>query len=272
MRHYVKICAEVKPVPFTSQTTSPGSSPATLLSPATVSLCGSTARATPLSPSSLPSTGAAGRGCAVQTQEPTTTAAPLLLLYRCILYTQIHRPFPLSLGQSYAANLFEAYPSPICFPLLDGLAGDCYCLLAKAVQHRHHLTLTASFQFSVDFVFDAQKLLSECQSHRDCQLPVHHLLFGQDPCPGTTKYLHVDYKCKPSESCRSHWSQPLCNLNPPPSQLMLPVKKARLLCSRTEEHSYLSLVLIRPFPTFVVSLCPLIQLNTKDTWCVREGS
>uniref|UniRef100_A0A3Q3EUX0 Eva-1 homolog C n=1 Tax=Kryptolebias marmoratus TaxID=37003 RepID=A0A3Q3EUX0_KRYMA len=45
-----------------------------------------------------------------------------------------------------------------------------------------------------------QKLLSECQSHRDCQLPVSHLLFGRDPCPGTTKYLHVDYKCKPSES------------------------------------------------------------------------
>lgn len=44
-----------------------------------------------------------------------------------------------------------------------------------------------------------QKLLSECQSHRDCQLSVNHLLFGTDPCPGTTKYLHVDYKCKPTE-------------------------------------------------------------------------
>uniref|UniRef100_A0A667YZA1 SUEL-type lectin domain-containing protein n=1 Tax=Myripristis murdjan TaxID=586833 RepID=A0A667YZA1_9TELE len=30
-------------------------------------------------------------------------------------------------------------------------------------------------------------------------MPVNHLLFGRDPCPGTTKYLHVDYKCKPSE-------------------------------------------------------------------------
>ncbi|XP_042355744.1 protein eva-1 homolog C isoform X2 [Plectropomus leopardus] len=47
-----------------------------------------------------------------------------------------------------------------------------------------------------------QKLLSECQSHRDCQLPVNHLLFGKDPCPGTTKYLHVDYKCKPTEHKR----------------------------------------------------------------------
>ncbi|KAM6986790.1 protein eva-1 homolog C [Aplochiton taeniatus] len=48
-----------------------------------------------------------------------------------------------------------------------------------------------------------QKLLSECQSHRECQLPVNHLLFGKDPCPGTTKYLHVDYKCKPTEH-KSH--------------------------------------------------------------------
>ncbi|KAM3602087.1 uncharacterized protein V6R79_024026 [Siganus canaliculatus] len=47
-----------------------------------------------------------------------------------------------------------------------------------------------------------QKLLSECQGHRDCQLPVSHLLFGKDPCPGTAKYLHVDYKCKPTEHKR----------------------------------------------------------------------
>ncbi|KAM4546569.1 protein eva-1 homolog C isoform 2-T2 [Fundulus diaphanus] len=51
-----------------------------------------------------------------------------------------------------------------------------------------------------------QKLLSECQNHRDCQLPVNHLLFGKDPCPGETKYLHVDYKCKPSE----HKTQVAC--------------------------------------------------------------
>ncbi|XP_076005806.1 protein eva-1 homolog C isoform X2 [Genypterus blacodes] len=51
-----------------------------------------------------------------------------------------------------------------------------------------------------------QKLLSECQSHRSCQLPVSPLLFGKDPCPGTNKYLHVDYKCKPTE----HRSQVAC--------------------------------------------------------------
>ncbi|XP_071221060.1 protein eva-1 homolog C isoform X2 [Salvelinus alpinus] len=51
-----------------------------------------------------------------------------------------------------------------------------------------------------------QKLLSECQSHRDCQLPVNHLVFGPDPCPGIIKYLHVTYKCKPTE----HKSSVVC--------------------------------------------------------------
>lgn len=51
-----------------------------------------------------------------------------------------------------------------------------------------------------------QKLLSECQSHRDCQIPVSHLVFGKDPCPGKTKYLQVDYKCKPTE----HKTQVVC--------------------------------------------------------------
>ncbi|XP_035288859.1 protein eva-1 homolog C [Anguilla anguilla] len=44
-----------------------------------------------------------------------------------------------------------------------------------------------------------QKLLAECQGHRDCQLLVNKQVFGRDPCPGTSKYLHVSYKCKPTE-------------------------------------------------------------------------
>ncbi|XP_036451780.1 protein eva-1 homolog C [Colossoma macropomum] len=44
-----------------------------------------------------------------------------------------------------------------------------------------------------------QKMLSECQGHRHCQVLVHHHLFGRDPCPGTPKYLHVSYSCKPTE-------------------------------------------------------------------------
>uniref|UniRef100_A0A8C1UY76 Eva-1 homolog C (C. elegans) n=1 Tax=Cyprinus carpio TaxID=7962 RepID=A0A8C1UY76_CYPCA len=44
-----------------------------------------------------------------------------------------------------------------------------------------------------------QKVLSECQGHRNCQFLVNHQVFGRDPCPGTPKYLHVSYKCKPTE-------------------------------------------------------------------------
>ncbi|XP_031427562.1 protein eva-1 homolog C isoform X2 [Clupea harengus] len=48
----------------------------------------------------------------------------------------------------------------------------------------------------------ALQLLSECQGHRDCDLLVNHHVFGRDPCPGGSKYLHVTYKCKPTEHKR----------------------------------------------------------------------
>lgn len=42
-----------------------------------------------------------------------------------------------------------------------------------------------------------EKVLSECQDRRSCHIPVLSPVFGQDPCPLTTKYLLVSYKCKP---------------------------------------------------------------------------
>ncbi|XP_067289072.1 protein eva-1 homolog C isoform X5 [Pseudorasbora parva] len=44
-----------------------------------------------------------------------------------------------------------------------------------------------------------QKVLSECQGHRDCQILVNHQVFGSDPCPGIAKFLRVSYRCKPTE-------------------------------------------------------------------------
>ncbi|XP_018952664.2 protein eva-1 homolog C-like isoform X3 [Cyprinus carpio] len=42
-----------------------------------------------------------------------------------------------------------------------------------------------------------QKVMSECQDRRECQIPVVSPVFGQDPCPETSKYIIVSYKCKP---------------------------------------------------------------------------
>ncbi|XP_008274019.1 protein eva-1 homolog C [Stegastes partitus] len=42
-----------------------------------------------------------------------------------------------------------------------------------------------------------EKVLSECQDRRSCHIPVYSPVFGQDPCPLTTKYLLVSYKCRP---------------------------------------------------------------------------
>ncbi|XP_040204421.1 protein eva-1 homolog C-like [Rana temporaria] len=44
-----------------------------------------------------------------------------------------------------------------------------------------------------------QKVLDECQDRRNCQLLVNSRLFGSDPCPGTSKYMVVGYKCRPNE-------------------------------------------------------------------------
>ncbi|XP_078264886.1 protein eva-1 homolog C isoform X2 [Rhinoraja longicauda] len=44
-----------------------------------------------------------------------------------------------------------------------------------------------------------QKILDECQDQQSCQLLVNRKVFGLDPCPGTSKYLLVSYKCKPKE-------------------------------------------------------------------------
>uniref|UniRef100_A0A3Q3DHA0 Si:ch73-335m24.2 n=1 Tax=Hippocampus comes TaxID=109280 RepID=A0A3Q3DHA0_HIPCM len=42
-----------------------------------------------------------------------------------------------------------------------------------------------------------KKVLSECQDERSCQIPVLGPVFGHDPCPLTSKYLLVYYKCRP---------------------------------------------------------------------------
>ncbi|XP_062906551.1 protein eva-1 homolog C isoform X3 [Mobula hypostoma] len=44
-----------------------------------------------------------------------------------------------------------------------------------------------------------QKILDECQDQQSCQVLVNRQVFGLDPCPGTSKYLLVSYKCKPKE-------------------------------------------------------------------------
>ncbi|KAM8831809.1 protein eva-1 homolog C isoform 1-T1 [Spinachia spinachia] len=44
-----------------------------------------------------------------------------------------------------------------------------------------------------------QKMLDECQDRRSCQVLVNSRVFGTDPCPGSSKYLLVWYKCRPNE-------------------------------------------------------------------------
>ncbi|XP_061691121.1 protein eva-1 homolog C isoform X2 [Syngnathoides biaculeatus] len=43
-----------------------------------------------------------------------------------------------------------------------------------------------------------EKVVSECRDKRSCQIPVFGPVFGDDPCPLTSKYLLVYYKCRPA--------------------------------------------------------------------------
>ncbi|KTF88873.1 hypothetical protein cypCar_00046607, partial [Cyprinus carpio] len=42
-----------------------------------------------------------------------------------------------------------------------------------------------------------QKMLDECEDRRRCQVLVNSRLFGTDPCPTISKYLSVQFKCRP---------------------------------------------------------------------------
>uniref|UniRef100_A0A8D0A684 Si:ch73-335m24.2 n=1 Tax=Sander lucioperca TaxID=283035 RepID=A0A8D0A684_SANLU len=62
-----------------------------------------------------------------------------------------------------------------------------------------HLCPSANTNTSVeeDKECTSPKVLSECQDRRSCHIPVFSPVFGQDPCPLTSKYLLVAYKCRP---------------------------------------------------------------------------
>ncbi|XP_036404055.1 protein eva-1 homolog C-like [Megalops cyprinoides] len=51
-----------------------------------------------------------------------------------------------------------------------------------------------------------QKVMDECQDRVSCHIPVISHVFGLDPCPGTSKYLIVSYKCRPEH----HSSKTVC--------------------------------------------------------------
>ncbi|XP_051877818.1 protein eva-1 homolog C isoform X2 [Pristis pectinata] len=50
------------------------------------------------------------------------------------------------------------------------------------------------------------KVYDECQEQHSCQFSVNSRVFGPDPCPGTSKYLIVSFKCKPD----GHQSKLVC--------------------------------------------------------------
>uniref|UniRef100_A0A3Q2ZAT9 Si:ch73-335m24.2 n=1 Tax=Kryptolebias marmoratus TaxID=37003 RepID=A0A3Q2ZAT9_KRYMA len=67
-----------------------------------------------------------------------------------------------------------------------------------------------------------EKVLSECQDQQSCHIPVLTPVFGPDPCPLTTKYLLVSYKCRPGK--------PLSNKTKSAKLLVCENERLRLAC------------------------------------------
>ncbi|VDD98054.1 unnamed protein product, partial [Enterobius vermicularis] len=42
------------------------------------------------------------------------------------------------------------------------------------------------------------KIQKHCRNRRNCRFVVKSSFFDEDSCPGTSKYLQISYKCKPS--------------------------------------------------------------------------
>ncbi|XP_072289275.1 protein eva-1 homolog C [Eucyclogobius newberryi] len=67
-----------------------------------------------------------------------------------------------------------------------------------------HLCLSASSNRTkeedtncISTVAVIEKVQSACQDRQSCRVPVLSPFLGEDPCPLTTKYLQVSYKCQP---------------------------------------------------------------------------
>ncbi|XP_055080746.1 protein eva-1 homolog C [Periophthalmus magnuspinnatus] len=63
--------------------------------------------------------------------------------------------------------------------------------------------------------FAIEKVRSECQDRQSCHISVLSLFFEKDPCPLTTKYLQVSYKCQPQHhrtrlACENEHLRLLC--------------------------------------------------------------
>uniref|UniRef100_A0A8R1XY26 SUEL-type lectin domain-containing protein n=1 Tax=Onchocerca volvulus TaxID=6282 RepID=A0A8R1XY26_ONCVO len=57
--------------------------------------------------------------------------------------------------------------------------------------------LVANEDTTCDVVQAHAKILGQCRNKRKCKIMVKPSFFGADPCPNTSKYLQISYKCKP---------------------------------------------------------------------------
>uniref|UniRef100_A0A4W3H6A6 Si:ch73-335m24.2 n=1 Tax=Callorhinchus milii TaxID=7868 RepID=A0A4W3H6A6_CALMI len=113
-----------------------------------------------------------------------------------------HSPdYLLKVLQNHTVQACDGEQLPINCPPQSTISvlSAFYGLIQQVRFSHHHIPPLPPPLHSPDnpLSVDLQKVFDECQEQRSCQLSVNSRVFGLDPCPGTTKYLIISYKCKP---------------------------------------------------------------------------
>ncbi|VDP25269.1 unnamed protein product [Soboliphyme baturini] len=155
---------------------------------------------------------------------------------KCPKYTQIliERAF---YGQNVSMN-------QVCSSAANDFAQPAEIKLSKNMDVQQERFLE-SMDGVVCEISNAQtKVVESCQNKRKCKINVNARFFGRDPCPSTSKYFQVFYRCKPSQFISEH----LCegdrlNLSCPSGQRLsfysssygiLKLKDSSTLCGETQ--------------------------------------
>uniref|UniRef100_F6RW25 SUEL-type lectin domain-containing protein n=2 Tax=Ciona intestinalis TaxID=7719 RepID=F6RW25_CIOIN len=156
---------------------------------------------------------------------------PLLMLCRIFLIIQVSQLFSLASGdyyQGYLNHIIRNQTSSACETSVPGyLFIRCPQMTTISIQGAMYgrkvpstmmcpvyssiLSPAALIGIKENTNCEAEtslaKTVTVCQDKRVCQLLVHPREFGKDPCPDTSKYLTVTYKCRlKTESFRKRGS------------------------------------------------------------------
>ncbi|XP_049608642.1 protein eva-1 homolog C isoform X1 [Syngnathus scovelli] len=143
----------------------------------------------------------------ITTKESTMTALRRFGWFLCFLALRINTAHSAPDFSLYLHNVLKNHTAHACEGdtlTIECPAGTSVAVLSAFFGRRvpqHYLCPSQKTNLTEDAECSSpvaiKKVLAECQDERSCQIPVLGPVFGHDPCPFTSKYLLVYYKCRP---------------------------------------------------------------------------